>query len=302
MPAGPDDLPEAAGRRFASSAFSSGLSVPDFAACLEMGLEPVGYVQGFCVMQWGFYSMGSRLGVGGGIGLGGAQQGYVQSYQCPHGVMMGGGEHRAWGQNYQQWWVEQAWQQGYSSARERMLDEARAAGAHGIIGVVDASTPLSDLGVLEFHTRGTAVKVIGTGPPPDEIPWTTYLAGQRLARVIDAGYMPISIVGSISSVQVWAYCMTQLLMGGVGTMWSPSADSQDVVQISEARSAARRMARDAIRGQLDGDALLGASLDVVERDAERGDQEIQCILRGNRVRRFKDVDPMARPIPTVQLR
>ena len=48
---GPSDLPEAAERRLHEGAFSSGLSVNDFAACLEMGLEPVGLVQGFCAMQ-----------------------------------------------------------------------------------------------------------------------------------------------------------------------------------------------------------------------------------------------------------
>ena len=56
-PAG--DLPEAAVRRLESSAFSSGLSVPDFAACLDLGLQPVALVQGFCVMQWGWYGPGS---------------------------------------------------------------------------------------------------------------------------------------------------------------------------------------------------------------------------------------------------
>src|SRR3984957_2648101 len=55
----PADLPEAAVRRLDSSAFSSGLTVPDFAACLDLGLEPVGLVQGFCVMRWGWYGSGS---------------------------------------------------------------------------------------------------------------------------------------------------------------------------------------------------------------------------------------------------
>ena len=53
------DLPEAALRRLESDTFSSGLSVPDFAACLELGLQPVSLVQGFCVMQWGWYGRGS---------------------------------------------------------------------------------------------------------------------------------------------------------------------------------------------------------------------------------------------------
>ena len=63
VPAEPTgDLPEAAVRRFAEGAFTSGLTVPDFAACLQLGLEPVGFVQGFCVMQWQFYGMGAGLG------------------------------------------------------------------------------------------------------------------------------------------------------------------------------------------------------------------------------------------------
>ena len=64
----PADLPEAAARRFAEGAFTSGLTVPDFAACLQMGLEPVGFVQGFCVMQWQWYGMGgSPFGIFGGL-------------------------------------------------------------------------------------------------------------------------------------------------------------------------------------------------------------------------------------------
>ncbi len=53
MPDAPSDLPEAAQRRFSQGSFSSGLSVSDFGACLDMGLEPVGLVQGFCAMQLG---------------------------------------------------------------------------------------------------------------------------------------------------------------------------------------------------------------------------------------------------------
>jgi hypothetical protein len=298
------DLPEAAGRRFSSDTFTSGLSVADFAACLEMGLEPVGYVQGFCVMQWGYSPMGMGLGLGGGMPSGGPSLAYGEDFQCPHGFRMGSTEHRSWGQNYQQWWIEQAWSQGFSAAATRMLEEAQASGAHGVIGVVDSSAPLGDLGVLEFHTRGTAVRIIGADPPPDERPWTTYLAGQRLAKVIEAGLMPVSIAASIASVRVWAYCVTEMLMGGMATTWGAMGpvESQDVVQVSRARSAARRIARESIRSQLEGDSLMGADLSVVERDAERGDQEIQCILRGNRVRRFKEFDPIAAPTPTVTLR
>ena len=40
---------------------------------------------------------------------------------------------------------------------------------------------------------------------------------------------------------------------------------------------------------------------TTERELGQGDAELQCILRGNRVRRFKEFDPIARPRPTVRL-
>jgi hypothetical protein len=38
-----------------------------------------------------------------------------------------------------------------------------------------------------------------------------------------------------------------------------------------------------------------------ERELGQGDAELQCILRGNRVRRFKAFDPLPAPRPTVRL-
>ncbi len=96
------------------------------------------------------------------------------------------GEHRTWGQNYQQNWIEDAWRSGFNSAYARMMEEAQALGAHGVVGVIDSENPLSDTGVVEFHLRGTAVRAIDA-PPPSETPWSTFLAGQRLAKVLRGG-------------------------------------------------------------------------------------------------------------------
>ena len=159
------DLPEAAVRRIESSSFSSGLSVPDFAACLDLGLQPVGLVQGFCVMRWGWYGAGSGYmrGMNPYSSAGQGDGSYVETYRCPHGYVSN--EHRMWGQNVEQTWVEAAWSQGYGSAYTRMLEEATAFGAHGVIGVVDRVTNLADTGTTEFHFLGTAIKV-EDGPPP----------------------------------------------------------------------------------------------------------------------------------------
>ena len=298
MPDQPADLPEAAERRMAGGPFTSGLTVPDFAACLQMGLEPVGYVQGYCVMQWGWYGMNSPYRQAMGPS-GRDQVGYREDYQCPHGMVSA--EHRAWGQNYEQPWVEQAWGHGFATAYARMLEEATAAGAHGIVGVLDTANRLADLGVLEFHLRGTAVRVEGGVAPPEGRPWTTYLAGQRLAKLIEAGYVPVSVAAAVSSVRVWAYCITEYQLGGSTSVWGGQTAVSEVTQVASARTAARQIAREHVRSQLGGDALHGARMIVSEDEVGEGDQEIQCLLRGNRVRRFKDFDPVPVPRPTVRL-
>jgi hypothetical protein len=295
----PTDLPEAAGHRFENSAFASGLTVPDFAACLQMGLEPVGWVQGFCVMQWQWYGMGSPYGTFGSP-YAGNSRGYSESWQCPHGMVSA--EHRAWGQNYEQSWIEDAWQQGFTSAYQRMLEEASAAGAHGVVGVIDSSQPLGDLGVLEFRVQGTAVKVKGIDQPPDTQPWTTYLAGQRLAKSVEAGFAPVSVAATVASVRVWAYCITVALTEGSQGGWGYATAGAEIEQLSKAHMAVRRIAREQVRSRLGGDSLHGASLITTERELGAGDAELQCILRGNRVRRFKPFDPLPSPRPTVSLR
>jgi hypothetical protein len=296
------DLPEAAVRRLESSAFSSGLSVPDFAACLDLGLEPVALVQGFCVMQWGWYGPGAGYTRGMSPYVAGPDTpgAYVENYRCPHGYVSM--EHRTWGQNLEQPWVEDAWTQGYGTAYGRMVEEAQQHGAHGVIGVVDRVSNVADTGTTEFHFLGTAVVVDGGSPPAGGVPWTTYLAGQRLTKSIEAGFMPVAVVASLASVRVWAFCMTEYYMeGNVGWGWGMSTGPAVVEQVSKAHMAVRQLARKHVRQQLMGDELHGAMIDVVQRDLAQGDEVIDCTLRGNRVRRFKDFDPIALPRPTVRL-
>jgi len=298
MTTGQNDLPEAAQRRLSEGAFSSVLSVNDFAACLEMGLEPVGLVQGFCAMQWGSYGVGFIQR--GMTPFGGTQGGYVENYQCPHVGMMGG-EHRMWGQNYQQTWIENSWNEGFSSAYARMLEEASDLHADGVVGVLDTQSSLTDAGIIEFHLTGTAVKLKGA-PVAATPPWTTYLAGARLAKLFEAGFAPVSVIATVSSIRVWAYCMTEYLMGGGGAFaLNQNFAPQEIGQIVRAQIAARTIARKNVRDQLHGDSLHGADLSVMEREFEGGDLEVQTLLRGNRVRRFKTFEALPVPQATVRL-
>jgi uncharacterized protein YbjQ (UPF0145 family) len=223
---------------------------------------------------------------------------YVENYHCPHGIVSA--EHRMWGQNYQQTWIERIWQQGFSSAYTRMVSEATELGAHGIVGVFDNVSPLVQDGIVEFKMLGTAVRL--ERHTSTSLPWSTYLAGQRLAKSIEAGFAPVSIVAAVSSVRVWASCITQYAIEGTGSLlYGQGSDSFEIEQLVSARMNARELVRHSVRFQLQGDQLHGVELLMREHEFGHGDFEIQPVLRGNRVRRFKDFAALGAPRPTVTL-
>lgn len=281
------DLPEAASRRLSESSFSSGLTVPDFAACLAMGLQPVGLVQGFCAMQSAWTNSVFRTA---GFPMQTTHVGYVETYQCPHGVMMGG-EHRAYGQNYELTQLEDAWTTGYQTALSRMVEEATALGAHGVVGVVDAETELTDTGVVEYHVRGTAVVVRDASPP--HAVWTTALAGQRLAKAFEAGYAPVTAVAATVSVRMWGGCITMYQLEG--TTLVMTGGPSEIQQVVEAKTAARRVARERIRAELGHDDLHGVTWQENDRDVGQATIDFHIAVRGSRLRRAGDVAPLAAP-------
>lgn len=301
-----DALPEAADRRLSGGAWSSGLSVADFASCLDMGMEPLGYVQGYAVMQWSWYmatgGFGTAFGPGGWGATARAGQ-YVEQWQCPHGFVSA--EHRMYGANYELTWLESSWATGWSLAMDRMMDEATALGATGVVGVVDAIRPLVGGGTLEFRASGTAVAVSGTQRP--ERPFSTYLSGQRLAKLVEAGFAPVCVVATLAAVRMLGYCITHYQLAGtsVGAWYGAGAGGVSGVgpvdQVNRAQAAVRHLARERVRTQLGSDVLHGASLELSEREIGEGDLSIQCTLKGSRVRRFKDFDPLPEPLPVVRL-
>jgi len=47
--------------------------------------------------------------------------------------------------------------------------------------------------------------------------------------------------------------------------------------------------------------MHGVGVEQFEREIGEGDLAIQCIVKGTRVRRFKDADPLDAPTPVVRL-
>lgn len=285
-----------------TGAWSSGLSTNDFAACVTSGLRPLGFVQGCSVVSWSFFGVGySAMSFGLGANR---PTGYYEQYSCPHGIVSA--EHRRYGLNFQKTWIEQAWTDALHAATKRLLSEATQLGAHGIIGIVEKTIYHPDSSTFEFSLSGTAVAVDGV--PAPATPFTTFLAGQKLNKLIEAGFAPVEIALGISAVGVMASCITEYQLRGVGASsiggafgnWGGASQGGEVEQVVRAQSAARSLVRERVRSSLKGDILHGASLSVSTRESQEGPQ-IDATLRGNRVRRFKEFAQMEQPRPVVRL-
>ena len=296
----PGDLPEAAVRRFAEGAFTSGLTVPDFAACLQMGLEPVGFAQGYCVMQWQWYGMspmgGAASATSGAASAATPRPGTAPTAWSPPSTGPGARTTSSPG------WRTPG-RRGSPPPTTAWSRRPPSAGAHGDRRAWSTRpAPLADMGVLEFQVQGTAVRV-ADGPPAGRRPAVDHLPGRPTPGQAGRGRLRPGVDRRVGG-----------LGAGVGQLRHPVPDRGLQLDVrrrdtraprSSRRSRPRRrpasIATERIRGQLGHDSLHGASMTTTQRELGEGDAELQCILRGNRVRRFKEFDPMPAPRPTVRL-
>ena len=110
----------------------------------------------------------------------------------------------------------------------------------------------------------------------------------------------MAVAAAVSSVRVWAYCVTEYQTEG-----SPHSGQRG------RRSEIDQVGQGAHGGPPDGPGARPGparrrlaprrGMVATEREWARGTPSIQCLLRGNRVRRFKDVRPLPAPAPTVRL-
>jgi hypothetical protein len=296
--------------RLRSSGFTSALSVNEFAACAALGLEPLALVQGYAVLAsssplytGGVSMIGQRftptLNQVGPYSFMNAQmrkmaaQGYWQRYRCPHVNQPVTGEHFTWGANAEQLLMHSAWKRGYGAAFSRMLEQAKAAGAHGVIGVRDDRHHFADSPAFEYRVLGTAVRVTGA-PEPTTAPWTTHLAGQRLVNLVAGGYIPIAAIVERTWVAVWPYCMTRFFLEGKVLQRDLMGEPvQEVDQVSDAKMKVVEIAMGHVRDQAQGDPVYGMNLDFGDEHLGTGAWITDVTVRASRLRRF---DPDAQPL------
>ncbi|GAA4686781.1 heavy metal-binding domain-containing protein [Frondihabitans cladoniiphilus] len=194
-----DGLPPAAHERIArqraSSTSGSLLSAPAAAALRSSGLAPVGEVFGCLVMQLGWTmggcgAYGSRgFGTGGFGMLGGGYTTPVTTSGGSSGKYGGFGPY------------VKAFEKAWYGAVDRMLTEARALGAEGVVGV-QVTRKRMENSTWEFTAIGTAVRSVDTAlmPRPSrsgEV-WYAGLSAEDCAAAILSGLVPRGLVLGIS--------------------------------------------------------------------------------------------------------
>jgi uncharacterized protein YbjQ (UPF0145 family) len=262
-------LPPAAGARIeratAAGLPTSLLSAGGLAGLERAGFEPAGEVLGTAVMQvsWlGYHGCGWQRGVAG--------------VWYPPPVMAG------------QWFgyepYSQAIRQGLDKALTRMRDEAAALGADGVVGVrlTEERIPAEK---IEFTALGTAVRSRGRQRP--ERPFTTDLAGQDLAKLLAAGWMPAAIVYGLSV----AVRHDDSRANGHRTYFGGNTEVTSYTELlTHVRAAARQeFAAEVARLGGDGALMSGVQSRIWPVEAtgnDHRDNAAECLVTGNAITQF----------------
>jgi uncharacterized protein YbjQ (UPF0145 family) len=284
-----NDLPPAAAERVRRQAEShvagSLLSAPAHAALAAADFEPAGEVMGCIVMHlgWngygcggGYYGSGSGFGgpgfggggIGGtGIGGFGGNSGYG-GFVTPILTSSNYGS-QSW-RGYGPYVT--ARYHAYDTALVRMLTEARALGADGVVGVTLRWTSL-DTGARELVAMGTAVHNRRGVPGLDPVhartgwPFCTELSGEDVAKAVLSGWLPLGIaVGLSIAVKHHDWQIDQQ------TSWLQGAGNTEVDGLTQLIHAARADARHKLTERAQ--AFSGAAQIVVSSsNLEVGERE-----------------------------
>jgi uncharacterized protein YbjQ (UPF0145 family) len=218
-----------------AGAFTSALSVQEFAAIRSVGFSPVGQVLGSAVYNVGWsYSGCGYVGAYGGMRYGG---GFNSGGFSGRGMGYGGGYGRGWqpAPVVDVPAVRNLLEQARHRAVERMREECAGLDGDGVVGVRLTVQSFYGNG-LEFMAIGTAVRA--DGPKRPKRPFTSDLSGQDFAKLLRAGWAPVDLVQGVGAVirhDDWAQRMQQ-------SSWM----NQEVVGTTQLVTAARAGARDSL--------------------------------------------------------
>jgi uncharacterized protein YbjQ (UPF0145 family) len=231
------------------------------------GFEMVGEVLGTTVMQisWnGFGGCGWYPGPGGLFGPGTVTSGSSSRWSgyAPY---------------------VDALKTGRNTALNRLLQEATALGADGVVGVKLTESRI-DGNKREFMALGTAVRSRGGQRPAR--PFTTDLSGQDVAKLLQAGWVPAGIAYGISVAIRHDDWRTRQQIGVFAGNTEVSGYTE---LINHVRHDARREFA-ALAARIGGDSALLTGMWQHVWEYEAGENHIdhvaECVITGNAIARF----------------
>lgn len=234
--------------------FSSDLSVGEYMLCREAGFETIGQVMGTC-----FYNVSLLACVGRTFGL-------TQSeYNHDKYVSTGGSLRPKSGELVE---ITDAQLKSRRLAVDRLLLEAHAMGAHGVIGVrVKASHFSFQQRMTEFTAIGTAIRI--PGYEANGKVFTSDLNGQEFWQLYTAGYVPRELSFGVCSYYVKCDPETRQIIDPtlIDFMKGKSAQNQEILLftqgIYEARNwAMKRLSADAEAVKADGIVSMEVDCDI----------------------------------------
>lgn len=251
---------------------SSLLSVAGQVGVDLCGLDPVGEVMGCIVEHIGFSGYG-------GCGWNG------YGYAPTRTITSGSGSSSGWGGFGP---YADALYRGYDTAIVRMLTEARDLGGDGVVGVRITERRMGEDN-REFMALGTAVRSLGKTHL--KRPFATTLAGQDVAKLMMAGWVPAGICVGISVGVRHDDYQTRMAARAYTTNIEVPGYTE---LLNEVRSDARRELARRVAGFGAQGAILSGSLTTSIHEIEPGENHIDHIgvatVIGTAITRF---DPSA---------
>jgi uncharacterized protein YbjQ (UPF0145 family) len=227
------------------TAFTSNLSVADFALSRLDDVQPVCQVMGSSVYQVGWQTF-------------------------PWGSTWGGGsltELRP---------ITDAWNHARSLALGRLEQEARLAGCHAVVDVSFESNRHEFLaGDIEIVVTGTAVRL----PEETGTPVLTDLSLPDYTLLRRAGYRPVGVVASTSVF----YIVPSLQTRRATTGWQRVQANQELADFTQGVYAAREMALGRATAQareLEAGGMIGVTIDhdIAIREVDNGGKREDLIV------------------------
>jgi uncharacterized protein YbjQ (UPF0145 family) len=254
-------------------AFTSDLTVGEHHAIRSVGFSPVGQVLGSCVYQIG----------------------YTGSWYCGYTYSSNAMVTEASG-------IAESLYEARQLAMNRMVQECQGLGADGVVAVRLSIQPFP-AGGLEFQAIGTAVRADGEVRPAR--PFTSDLSGQEFAKLMVAGWVPVSLVLGIAVLVRHDDYRTQRQR----MSWVNQEMRGYTELVNKTRHTARqRLRADCARAGGKGVVLQEMDLQVGERPCRAGpgddnhDHLVEATVIGTAIAPFRAKANTAPPAPLPMLR